>query len=55
MLHRFSGLKVCAATALIASFAVPVLAQEAQEAEHRNKTLKNFLPTVAAGVMDFSA
>ena len=55
MFHRFSEFKFFVATVLISSFAIPVFAQEAQEAEHRNKTLKNFLPTVAAGVMDFSA
>ena len=36
MLHRFSGLKFFAATALIASFAVPVFAEEAQEAEQQD-------------------
>ena len=36
MLHRFSGLKFFAATALIVSFAVPVFAQEAQEAEQQD-------------------
>jgi len=36
MLHRFSGLKFFAATALIASLAVPVFAEEAQEAEQKD-------------------
>ena len=36
MFHRLFGLKFFAATALIASFAIPVLAKESEEAEQQD-------------------
>ena len=36
MFHRFSEFKFFVATVLISSFAIPVLAQEAQEAEQKD-------------------
>lgn len=36
MFHRFSRLRFLAVTALVASFTIPVFAQEAQEAEQQD-------------------
>jgi mono/diheme cytochrome c family protein len=40
MFHRFSGLKFFAATALIALFAAPIYAEEAQQAEPQQQDPK---------------